>query len=62
VIDREDVDEDGILIDIDVQPIADAGPTREEKTRDLDQFFSKPFERANANGTVKKYRKCKVCS
>jgi hypothetical protein len=32
VEDAEDVDEDGILIDIDVQSIADSGPTYEDKT------------------------------
>lgn len=62
VEDHEDVDEDGILIDIAVQPITDeSGPTREDRTRDIDNFFSKPFERTNTNGTVKKHRKCKVC-
>ena len=61
VEDAEDVDEDGILTDIDVQSIADSGPTREDKTRDINEFFGKPFECAGANGTVKKHRKCKVC-
>jgi hypothetical protein len=59
---QEDVDEDGILADIDVQPIInESGSTREDKTRDIDQFFGKPFERTGTNGTVKKHRKCKVC-
>jgi hypothetical protein len=61
VLDQEDVDEDGILADIDVQPITDPGPSREDKTCDLDRFFSKPFERTGANGIVKKHRKCTVC-
>lgn len=30
VEDAEDIDEDGILADIDVQSIADSGPTRED--------------------------------
>ncbi|KAG2040831.1 hypothetical protein BDR03DRAFT_979696 [Suillus americanus] len=38
VMDQEDVDEDGILADINVQPITDPGPSREDKTRDLDRF------------------------
>lgn len=60
---QEDVDEDGILADIDVQPIIDesTSPTREDRTRDIDQFFSQPFESTHANGKVKKHRKCKVC-
>lgn len=61
VADQEDVDEDGILADVDVQPITDPGPLREDKTRDLDRFFGKPFERTGTNGTVKKHRKCTVC-
>jgi hypothetical protein len=58
---QEDVDEDGILADIDVQPIIDEPPTREDRTRDIDQFFSRPFEYTQGNGKVKKHRKCKVC-
>lgn len=58
---QEDVDEDGILADIDVQPIIDESPTREDRIRDIDQFFSQPFECTHANGKVKKHRKCKVC-
>ncbi|KAG2751673.1 hypothetical protein P692DRAFT_20709488, partial [Suillus brevipes Sb2] len=56
---QEDVDEDGILADIDVQPIIDesTSPTREDRTRDIDQFFSQPFESTHANGKVKKHRK-----
>jgi len=61
VIDHEDVDSEGILVDVDVQSIADSGPTREDKMRDIDEFFGKPFEHAGANGTVKKHRKCKAC-
>ncbi|KAG2029138.1 hypothetical protein BDR03DRAFT_1018853 [Suillus americanus] len=60
-MDQEDVDEDGILADIDVQPITDPGPSREDKTHDLDRFFGKPFERTSANGIVKKHRKCTIC-
>ena len=60
VEDAEDVDEDGILADIDVQSIANSGPTREDKTHDIDEFFGKPFKCTGANSTVKKHRKCKV--
>jgi hypothetical protein len=58
----EDVNEDGILIDIDVQSIADSGPTREDKTRDICKFFGDMFEYAGANGAVKKHCRCRVCS
>jgi hypothetical protein len=61
VEDAEDVDEDGILVDIDVQSIADSGPTREDKTRDICEFFGEAFEYAGANGVMKKHRRCKVC-
>ena len=45
------VDEDGILVDIDVQPITSA-LTCEDRTCDLDEFFSKPFDFKGANGQV----------
>jgi hypothetical protein len=61
VIDHEDVDSNRILVDVDVQSITDSSRTREEKTRDIDEFFGKPFKHAGANGTVKKHRKCKAC-
>jgi hypothetical protein len=56
-----EVDNDGILADINVQPVTDSGPSREDKTRDIDQFFGNLFERTGTNGSVKKHRKCKVC-
>lgn len=59
--DQEEVDGDGILADIDVQPISDPGLAREDKTRDIDEFFGTPFEHAGTKGTMKKHRRCKVC-
>ncbi|KAG2067464.1 hypothetical protein BDR04DRAFT_1120451 [Suillus decipiens] len=55
------VDNDGILIDVDIQPIADTAPTREGKTANLDAFFGAMFDHAGTNGKVKKHRKCKIC-
>lgn len=63
VTDEEEVNKDGILADIDVQPVTDYHnvPTQEDKTHDINEFFSKPFESAGANGKVKKHHKCKEC-
>jgi hypothetical protein len=55
------VDNDGILIDVDVQPITDTAPTHEGKTADLDAFFGVMFDHAGTNAKVKKHRKCKIC-
>jgi hypothetical protein len=57
----EALDKDGILVDIDVQSVADSGSTREGRTADIDQFFGNPYDCAGANGKVKKHRKCKIC-
>jgi hypothetical protein len=54
VEDHEDGDEDGILMDIDIQPITDeSGPTHEDRTHDIDEFFGKHFECMNTNGIWK---------
>ncbi|KAG1801034.1 uncharacterized protein HD556DRAFT_1503210 [Suillus plorans] len=56
------VDNDGIPIDVDVQPIADmAPPTCKGKTADLNAFFGAMFDHAETNGKVKKHQKCKIC-
>ena len=58
------VDEDGFLIDIDVQSVHDSESegvqTRENKRRDIDTFFSLTFLKT-VNGHVKKYCTCKLC-
>jgi hypothetical protein len=56
----EAIDEDGILVNVEVQSVADLGLTREGKTADLDHFFENMCE--GANGKVKKHRMCKVCA
>ena len=58
----EPVDEDGILVDVEVQSVGDDSvSTREGKTADIEQFFGSAYEYAGANGKVKKHRKCKIC-
>jgi hypothetical protein len=59
--DPEAVDEDGILLDVEVQSVDGSVPTREGRTADIDQFFGEAFDRAGANGKVKRHRKCKIC-
>jgi hypothetical protein len=51
----EVIDNNGVLIDIDVQPLTIIA-TVESKTADLDHFFSQLFEHVGANGKVKKHR------
>ena len=57
----EATDENGILLDIDVQSVTDSGSAREVKTADLDKFFRIAYECEGANGKVKKHQKCKAC-
>ena len=57
----EATDENGILLDIDIQSVTDSGSAREVKTADLDKSFGIAYECEGANGKVKKHRKCKVC-
>jgi len=54
------VDADGLLIDVDVQPLVDNTFTREEKRQDVDHFFHPVFEK-EVKGKTKKYRMCKLC-
>lgn len=55
-------DADGFLVDVDVQETDDKGPqaTREDKRRDVDQFFHSTTVR-DVNGKKKSYRACKLC-
>jgi hypothetical protein len=55
-----DVDSDGLLTDIVVQPVDDVTPTLEDKRRDIDQFFHPPVLNV-VNGRTKKYSCCKLC-
>jgi hypothetical protein len=57
------VDDDGLLVDVDVQSIDDneaPRTTREDKRQDVDHFFL-AAEFKDMKGKSKKYRLCKVC-
>ncbi len=53
-------DNEGFLLDIDIQPVDVGIPTCEDKRRDIDQFFSPPISRS-VDGQMKKYCCCKIC-
>lgn len=57
------VDDDGLLVDVEVQEIdIDDAPrtTREDKRQDVDNFFLGAMIK-DMNGRSKKYRLCKIC-
>jgi len=57
----KDVDDEGLLVDVNVQPIEDApSESQEEKRRDIDHFFQPPVAKT-FNGKMKKYCICKLC-
>jgi len=57
----QQVDEDGFLADIQVQPI-NKKHTRKEKTTDIEKFFYPAVvEGINSNGEPKSRRGCKLC-
>jgi hypothetical protein len=56
----KEVDDEGLLMDVDVQPIDKDAPSREDKRRDVDHFFQSAIEKI-INGKAKKYCKCKLC-
>lgn len=56
----KDVDNEGLLVDVNVQPIDEDAPSREEKRRDIDHFFQPPVVKT-FNGKMKKYCSCKLC-
>jgi hypothetical protein len=55
-----DIDNEGLLVDVDVQPIHEDVQTREDKRRDIDHFFNPPVSKT-VNGNMKKYCSCKLC-
>jgi hypothetical protein len=55
-----DIDDEGLLADIEVQPIDDIVPTREDKRRDINEFFKLPVSKV-VDGKEKKYCSCKRC-
>ena len=56
----KEVDDEGFLMDVDVQQIDEDVPSREDKRRDVDNFFQPPVEKT-VNGKTKKYCICKLC-
>jgi hypothetical protein len=55
-----DVDNEGLLVDIEVQSIEEEAPTRADKRRDIDQFFH-PAVSKTTGDKIKKYCTCKLC-
>jgi len=55
-------DSDGFLLDVEVQSGSNGGlsESREDKRRDVDQFFHPPVLR-EVKGRSKKYCICKIC-
>ena len=54
------VDVDGLLMDVNVQPVNDNSSTREDKWQDVDHFFRTAVVK-EINSKSKKYRSCKIC-
>jgi hypothetical protein len=53
-------DTDGLLVDVDVQPVNDNPSTREDRRQDVDNFFHAAVIKV-VNGKAKKYCTCKLC-
>jgi hypothetical protein len=58
-----DIDNDGLLMDVDVQPVDEdvLTPMHEDRRRHIDQFFHPPVLKV-VNGKTKKYSICKSLS
>jgi hypothetical protein len=55
-----EINSDGFLMDMVVQPVDEDTPTHEDKRRDINQFFH-PAVLKDVNGKMKKYSSCKLC-
>jgi hypothetical protein len=55
-----DIDSDGFLTDVVVQPVNEDTPAYEDKRCDIIQFFH-PAVLKDVNGKMKKYSSCKLC-
>jgi hypothetical protein len=55
-----DVDEEGLLVDIDVQPVHNTASTYGDKRCDINKFFNLAYSKT-INRIVKKYCLGKVC-
>jgi hypothetical protein len=56
----KEVDDQGLLIDVNVQAINKDVSLHEDKRHDIDHFFQSPVEKM-VNGKVKKYCICRLC-
>jgi hypothetical protein len=56
----KDVDDEGLLVDVNVQPIDEDAPSHEDKRRDINHFFQSPVVKT-INGKMKKCCHCKLC-
>lgn len=54
------IDEEGLLLDVEVQQTNESQSTREDKRRDVDQFFHAPVEK-EIGGKKKRFCLCKLC-
>ena len=54
------LDTNGILADIDVQPIDNTSLLNTGKL-DIDQFFGALIDATGRNGVTKEHQKCKIC-
>ncbi|KAK6995737.1 putative AC transposase [Favolaschia claudopus] len=63
VSDPTELGPDGMLADIDVQPISDtSAPPKLPAAADITHFFGKPFTAKGTSGMDKLHRKCTLCS
>lgn len=54
--------EDGMLADIEVQPLVPTAESKVDATADIKQFFGAPYMTKGKRGSVlKSHRKCKTC-
>ena len=54
------VNADGLLMDVNVQPVNNNLSMHEDKRQDVDHIFSPAFNKT-VKGKVKKYQSCKIC-
>ncbi len=59
--DPDEVDDNGILKDIEVPAIEKTAPARSERTKDVDAFFGVPYTKIGTSGTPKLHRDCLKC-
>jgi hypothetical protein len=58
---QEAINENGILVDVNVQSIAEATSAHGGRTANIEQFFNAPYNHQGVNGATKKHWMCKIC-